>query len=566
MDGGEPRELFNPGGGPVGALSWSPTGKELVFQHIRVEKLTDEERTKRPAFKHITSLWHKEDGFGWFRGETWTLWRVSFATGKAKALTPGDTHDHSPRWSPDGKRIAFSSARGKDRDRYPDQTDIFVMDRTGRNVRSITPGTGSREVPRWSLDGKHIYWIGYRGGPGEWLRHESEIWRSPASGRGQPQPLNPGHDRWPMNMVGTDTNGSGFGVVLEPYMDGDEERVAFGSDEEGSYRIYSVPARGGARPRLEVGGKLSVLGLSVPAEGCAVYLATTASDLGEFHSVCLNGTGETRRLTKITRPFFRPLRYRKPEEFHIRSGPHDMQCWVVKPPGYRKGRKYPCLIQVHGGPMTQYGETWFHEMQVLAAQGWVVAYCNPRGSSGRGMRFMNCIDGKWGRSDWNDIQNLTNHMARRPYVNARRMGILGGSYGGFMTTWAVGHTNRYRAGVTQRQAGDFWVHYGSSDYGHYRRFSFGANPWEDPDTYHRASPNFFVKNIRTPLLIIHSEGDLRCPIAESEGLFTAMKVLDQAPCEMVRFENEFHGLSRSGKPLNREERLKRIVDWFERYL
>ena len=163
-------------------------------------------------------------------------------------------------------------------------------------------------------------------------------------------------------------------------------------------------------------------------------------------------------------------------------------------------------------------------------------------------------------------QNLVDHMARRPYVDTKHMGILGGSYGGFMTTWAVGHTNRFKAAVTQRQAGDFWVHYGSSDFGYFRQHYFKSHPWENPRAYHEASPNFYVKNIKTPLLIIHSEGDLRCPIAEGEGLFTAMKVLDQAPCEMVRFEGEFHGLSRGGKPRNREERLKRIVDWFERYL
>jgi dipeptidyl aminopeptidase/acylaminoacyl peptidase len=205
-------------------------------------------------------------------------------------------------------------------------------------------------------------------------------------------------------------------------------------------------------------------------------------------------------------------------------------------------------------------------MQVLAAQGWVVAYCNPRGSSGRGMKFCNVIDGRWGTDDWSDVQALTSWMARRPYVDASRVGILGGSYGGFMTTWALGHTNRYKAGVTQRQAGDWHVMFGSSDFGFYDIYSLKCYPWEDPMAYHRASPNFYVKSIKSPLLIVHSEEDYRCPIAQGDALFTAMKVLDQAPCELVRFEGESHGLSRGGRPKNREERLKRIVDWFQRYL
>ena len=286
-----------------------------------------------------------------------------------------------------------------------------------------------------------------------------------------------------------------------------------------------------------------------------------------MHVVRLDGRGESRQLSRLTAPFFRPLEYRLPEEFRFRSGRTEIQGWVLKPPRFRKGRRYPCLIEVHGGPMTQYGEAWFHEMQVLAAEGWVVAYCNPRGSSGRGMKFCNVIDRKWGKDDWADVTALTDHMARRPYVDAKRMGILGGSYGGFMTTWAVGHTGRYRAGVTQRQLCHWGTQSGSSDFGQYDRFYFGnKEPWEDPLAYFKASPYAFVKNIKTPLLIVHSEGDLRCPVGQGEALFLAMKTLDQAPCELLRFHGEFHGLSRNGKPRNREERLKHIVRWFETHL
>jgi dipeptidyl aminopeptidase/acylaminoacyl peptidase len=150
------------------------------------------------------------------------------------------------------------------------------------------------------------------------------------------------------------------------------------------------------------------------------------------------------------------------------------------------------------------------------------------------MKFCNVIDGRWGTDDWSDVQALTSWMARRPYVDASRVGILGGSYGGFMTTWALGHTNRYKAGVTQRQAGDWHVMFGSSDFGFYDIYSLKCYPWEDPMAYHRASPNFYVKSIKSPLLIVHSEEDYRCPIAQGDALFTAMKVLDQAPCELVR--------------------------------
>lgn len=567
LEGGEPRAVTSLEGGPVASIGWSPDGKEIVFAHLSLRKKTEEQKKTEPTFRHITRLYHKEDGTGWFGDEFWTIWKTDVRAGRTVPLTRGDQHDREARFSPDGKRIAFVSSRRDDRDRYPDLSGVFVMDRNGRNVREITPTSGWRDTLRWSRDGRHLYWVGFEGGPGEWLYHEHSVWKGAVSGKEKAKELNRGHDRWVLNMVGSDTT-IGFGSAMEVYADRDgRERVAFGSDEDGCYRVYSVSAEGGdVRP--EIDGKTTVLSLSVGRGDAAdaVCVATSTEDTGELYRVRLDGSRERKCLTKLTAPFFRPLRWRRPEEFRVKSGPVELQAWVLKPPSFRAGRKYPCLLEVHGGPMTQYGETWFHEMQVLAAQGWVVAYCNPRGSSGRGMKFCNVIDGNWGRADWADVTALADHLAKQPFVDAKRMGILGGSYGGFMATWAVSHTDRFRAAVTQRQLCDWSVQYGSSDFGSLDWFHFKKHPWEAPEAYHRASPSYYVKNIKTPLLIIHSEGDLRCPVAQGEALFTAMKVLDQAPCELIRFQGEFHGLSRTGKPRNREERLKRIVDWFERYL
>ncbi len=565
LDGGEPEQITQLRGGSVGAPQWSPNGKEIVFEHLSMPKETEDERKKRANFKHITALYHKEDGVGWFKGEYWTIWRATVATARAVPLTKGAHHDRDPRYSPDGKWIAFVSNRRSDCDTFSDMTSIWVMDRAGKNAREVTTSSGSREAPRWSLDGKHLYWVGYEGGPGEWLYHEHSVWRGPAFGKEKARILNPGHDRWVINMVGSDTS-LGGNTTIAVYSDAGKERLAFGSDEDGSYRIYSIAAEGGS-PRLEIGGKLSVLGLSIaPRSNAAAYVACTTGDTGELYATTLDGWKNPRRLTQLTAPYFAPLRLSSPEGVRVKSGGVEIQGWILKPPAFRAGKKYPTLIEVHGGPMTQYGESFFHEMHTLAAQGYVVAYCNPRGSSGRGMEFCNCIEGKWGQDDWADVQAFADHLAKQPYVDASRIAILGGSYGGFMVTWAVGHSNRFKAAITMRQAGDFWTHYGSSDYGHYRRFFFKKHPWEDPAAYHAQSPNYYVKNIKTPLLILHQEGDLRCPIAEGEALFTAMKVLNQAPCEMMRFEGEFHGMSRNGRPLNREERLKRIVDWLQRYL
>jgi Tol biopolymer transport system component len=251
LEGGEPRQLTKLSGGPVASLSWSPDGKELLFEHISVPKVDPEERKRQATYKHITELLHKEDGFGFFRGEFWTIWKANAKTGRAVALTAGDHHDRSPRWSPDSKRIVFFSSRRDDRHKWSDQTDIFVMDRNGRGLKKITEGSGSREVPRWSTDGKNVYWVGYDGGPGEWLHHEHSVWKAPASG-GKAEILNPGHDRWVANGVISDTNVA-LMPMMEAYNHGGEERVLFGSDEDGCYRLYSVSAKGGD-VRVELGG------------------------------------------------------------------------------------------------------------------------------------------------------------------------------------------------------------------------------------------------------------------------------------------------------------------------
>ena len=336
-------------------------------------KESADEKKKKAAFKHITRLYHKEDGFGWFRDEWWTICKANASTGRITTLTKGPHHDAEPQWSPDSKRIAFVSQRGKNAESTPDLTSLFVMDRHGKGLRELTPTSGSRSSARWSGDGRSVYWVGYEGKSGEWLNHEYSVWRTDVAS-GTHVALNKGHDRWPMNMVGADTSLAG-GTVLEPYQVGGRERVLFGSDEDGSYRLYSVGADGG-RPRLEVGGKLSILGAAVHG-GEAVYMAATVNDLGEIYRVTLDGTNTPKKLTNLTGPFFTPLRLSTPEEVRVKSGPVELQGWVLKPPTFKAGKKYPVLIEVVGGPMTQYGESCSMRCTCCGA-GLIVTYCNPR--------------------------------------------------------------------------------------------------------------------------------------------------------------------------------------------
>jgi dipeptidyl aminopeptidase/acylaminoacyl peptidase len=213
----------------------------------------------------------------------------------------------------------------------------------------------------------------------------------------------------------------------------------------------------------------------------------------------------------------------------------------------------------------QYGCSFFHEMQCLAARGYVVVYANPRGSSGYGLKFMSSIHADWGNLDYKDVMRVADWIGARPYVDKRRIGVTGGSYGGYMTNWLVGHTDRFRAAVTQRSVVNLESMYGTCDYGYTLGRELGGTPWKNVAMLRRQSPLTFVKNIKTPLLIIHSEQDLRCSIEQAEQLFACLRFLGRE-VEFVRFEGESHGLSRDGRPQNRAERLRRIIAWFDKHL
>ncbi|MFN8557008.1 MAG: S9 family peptidase [Dehalococcoidia bacterium] len=253
------------------------------------------------------------------------------------------------------------------------------------------------------------------------------------------------------------------------------------------------------------------------------------------------------------------------EHFTVASDDHEIDAWVVRPAGFEPGRRYPTLLNIHGGPFAQYGWTFFDEFQVQAGAGYAVVCCNPRGSSGRDDDFARAIIGAPGEPDSADVLATMDEALRRfDFIDPTRTAVLGGSYGGYLTAWIIGRTNRFAAACAERGLYNRFSKEGTSDiwsgYTYLR-----ARHWEDPDLYQRFSPIARVRDIHTPTLIVHSEEDIRCPIEQGEQLFVALKQLGR-DVRFVRFPGENHDLSRAGKPSHRVQRFQQMLRWFEEKL
>ena len=371
--------------------------------------------------------------------------------------------------------------------------------------------------------------------------------------------------------------------------------------QRGSTRVYVVDRDGaGKQPPTLTPGNMHVLDFSIDqSRNTAAILIENPTHVAEIFVSSISAPGELdfhplgerratikahpatphhsrpygrdsrelRQLTTFNDALFDELELATPEYMPY-SGVDGwpMDGWILKPRDFDASKKYPLIVEIHGGPNTQYGYGFMHEMQMLAADGYVVLFTNPRGSLGYGRDFALAVRGEWAVKDSLDIMAGVDAVIEKGYIDEQRLGVIGGSYGGFMTSWLIGHTDRFRAAVADRSVIDRFSFFGSSDIGwDFTDDDMEVAPWDDPERYMRMSPITYVKNIHTPVLIIHSESDLRCNIEQSEQLFAALKYLGRETL-FVRFEGQSHGLSRGGHPKLRKERLRHIREWFEKYL
>lgn len=552
FDGGESEQITS-GDDPVSDICWAADGAAVYFVMKTGEKLNTSTDTKI-----LRTLRNRMDGEGFWDGRRKHIYAVDVdGDSEVTQITTGDWDSTVPAASPDGKRIAFCSNRADDRDATT-RVDVWVQDLDSGETEQITPGDGSYGSPSWSLDGSQLAYVGHPvADPWGPTTLDNLFVRDLESG--EDRGVLSGIDREPGNSAMADVR---YGLPAQrPVWEGSDTLLTLLSDG-GSVHVYRCGS--GIEPAAIVSGQRDIQSFTASSNGAIAFASSGLSNPTEVF--ILSEDGE-RRITDFNHGYLNEVELAGVEDVRFESDPGvEVHGWLLKPPAFNPSARYPAIIQVHGGPHGMYGVGFFHEMQLLAARGYVVLMTNPRGSTGYGQEWVAGTKEDWGGADYRDVMAGADYLEQLDFVDSSRLGITGGSYGGYMVNWAIGQTTRFRAAVSQRSTANRASLYGTSDINwSYNDWEYGGTPYENHEFYRERSPLTYVANVETPVLLLHSENDLRCPISQSEEFFTALK-LHGCDVEFVRFPDESHGLSRSGQPKHRVERLERICDWFDRYL
>ena len=573
-NGGEATALTKFPEGSMGDFKWSPDGKWLAVKFREADpdwtekaKKEREEKGLSVPPRIIEKPFYRLDGDGYFNNQRHHLYLVDLKSGKHTKIFDRDSEGWFDfDWSPDSKNIAISANLKKDSFKKPWMSRIYIFDIAKRSFSMLkNQPDGTKGHVLYSPDGKTIAYAGREGRKDVWGAKNTHLFLIDAN-NGNPKNLTGNEDYCLVAITLGDTREAAFGANYIWSPDGKTIYMQLGW--QGETHIAAIPASGGKIEFLTSGAKEYVFGnLSKDGQKLAMLTGSateiTEVAVGTFEKGKLN----VKTLTKFNSDLLNQLELSIPQSHWINSTDSTrVQAWVMRPPKSLKIEKGPAVLEIHGGPHAQYGCSFFHEFQVLCANGYTVFFSNPRGSKGYGESFCNIIKGDWGNKDWQDIQSVTEFMKTRPFVDPKKMGVMGGSYGGYMTNWVISHTNVFAGAITDRCVSNLLSMEGNSDFPPAPDEYFPGAPWKNPEALWNQSPIKYFANVKTPTLIIHSEGDLRCNVEQAEQVYSALTVLG-IPTRFVRYPNTTsHGMSRSGPADLRIHRLNQILNWWEVYL
>lgn len=551
IDGGEAQQITELESS-VEQFVWSPDSSQIAFtSRIAPPKEDDDDSD----VKVITSAYYKFDGMGFIDDKASHIFLVNANGGEPEQLTGGAFNHTQIAFSPNGKDIAFVSNKNPDWD-ISRVRDIWCLNIETKQIRQITDGKGRWGSPLFSPDGVTLAIIGNKDAYAEDVN--ARLYLLPAEG-GKLKRLGKKLDRAIGDTGMSGPSGTG-GRSLLWSTDG-TSLDAIVSDR-GDTHVVRFPLDGKKPSTLTPAG-MHIKSFGHRGDDLVIAAATPARPV-ELSQV---SSDTVTRLTHHNDAWVEEVNIPQPEEIWFESGDEVIQGWLIRPKGNtaKSKKKAPLVLNIHGGPHAQFSPAFFHELQMYVARGFALVFINPRGSTGRTNDFGRAVNAKWGFADMPDFMAAVDHVLALGGLDEERVGVTGGSYGGFSTNWLLGHTDRFKAAVTDRSISNMASMYGTDDISLVAFDKDLGTPWDNPEGFWEASPLAYVKNVTAPCLIIHSEEDYRCPMEQAEQWYMALKSLGRT-VEFVRFPNESHGLGRNGKPKHRVERLTRTLDWFERYL
>jgi len=597
MEGGEARALTELTMG-AGNPAWSPDGTRLAFTSATEYKDPKASTAARPAGEKksdvqvVTRAVYRENGNPGYvdnehRTHIFTLSGLGSDPGPAPfpkvatptQLTDGEFSEGGLEWAPDGSKIYFVSTRVAEPYFEEKGAELYAVPAAGGAIAKIASIEGSIGNVSVSPDGSKIAFVGSLRGVPIRSYSQSDLWVTSSAPGSTPKNLTADYDFDIASGIGGD-QAAPRGQNRKPIVWAKDPSTSSGQAgwslvvvgaEKGSSNLKRVSIATGKLEPLTT-GEHDVVAFSAARDASKIAATvSTQSNIGDLSIVDVAGSRQPATLaapiTRVNDELFKDIQQSTPEEIWYKSfDGRNIQGWILKPPDFDASKKYPLILEIHGGPHAAYGNTYTHEFMWMAAKGYVVLFTNPRGSTTYGQDFGNIIQYHYPGDDYKDLMAGVDEILKRGYIDANRLGVTGGSGGGLLTNWTITQTQRFKAAVAQRDIADWSGFWYTADFTLFQPTWFRKAPWEDPQDFAARSPITHIAKVTTPLMLINGDTDYRTPASDGgEMMFRALKYR-KIPTVMVRFPRETHELSRSGEPWHRVERLRHIVGWMDEWL